>query len=109
MYVLNIFLTPAYQGARGSLHRIKSEKFWLFTVGFVRGGGGESFKNVFFFLIDVFIFIFWLWWVFVAMHGCSPVAVSGGYSPLQPTGFSLRWLVLLLSTDSRHRGFSRLQ
>ena len=82
----------------------------MFTVGFVRGGGGESFKNVFFFfLIDVFIFIFRLWWVFVATHGCSPVAVSGGYSLLQLAAFSLRWLVLVLSTDSRHRGFSRLQ
>ena len=58
MYVLNIFLTPAYQGARGSLHRIKSEKFWLFTVGFVRGGGGESFKNVFFFFNRCVYFYF---------------------------------------------------
>ena len=32
------------------------------------------------------------------------VAVSGGYSLLQCTGFSLRWLLLLQSTGSRARG-----
>ena len=39
--------------------------------------------------------------------GFSLVTVSGGgYSLLWHTGFSLRWLFLLQSTDSRHRGFS---
>ena len=37
----------------------------------------------------------------------SLVAVSGGYSLLQCTGFSLQWLLLLQSTGSRRVGFSR--
>ena len=54
-----------------------------------------------------FLFIyFWLRWVFVAVRGLSLVAASGGYSSLQCTGFSLRWLLLLWSTGSRCAGFS---
>ena len=45
-------------------------------------------------------------WVFVAVHGLSLVAVSGGYSSLQCMGLSLRWLLLLQSRGSRHTGFS---
>ena len=61
-----------------------------------------------FFLINLFILFayFWLCWVFVAVHGLSLVAVSRGYSSLLCAGFSLRWLLLLLSTGSRHVGFS---
>ena len=40
------------------------------------------------------------------MHGLSLVAVSGGYSSLRCTDFSLQWLLLLQSTGSRHAGFS---
>ena len=40
------------------------------------------------------------------MHGLSLVAASGGYSLLQCTDFSLRWLLLLWNTGSRHAGFS---
>ena len=55
----------------------------------------------------IYLFIyFWLRWVFVAAHGLSLVAVSGGYSSLRCTGFSLRWLLLLRSTGSRRAGFS---
>ena len=36
----------------------------------------------------------------------SLVVVSGGYSSLQCTGFSLHWLLLLWSTGSRRAGFS---
>ena len=43
-------------------------------------------------------------WVFVAVRGLSLVAVSGGYSSLWCTGFSLRWLLLLQSTGSRPAG-----
>ena len=55
-----------------------------------------------------YLFIyFWLRWVFVAAPGLSLVAVSGGYSSLGYTGFSLRWLLLLQSTTgSRRVGFS---
>ena len=45
---------------------------------------------------------FWLCWVFVAVHGLSLVVASGGCSSLQCAGFSLRWLLLLQSTGSRH-------
>ena len=52
-----------------------------------------------------YLFI-WVHWVFVAAHGLSLVAVSGGYSLLRCTGFSLQWLLLLWSTGSRLTGFS---
>ena len=58
-----------------------------------------------FFKINLFIY-FWLHWVFVAVCGLSLVAVSRGYSLLRCVGFSLRWLLLLRSTGSRHAGFS---
>ena len=51
-------------------------------------------------------FFFWLPCVFIAVHGLSLVAVSGGYSLLWCAGFSLQWLLLLWSTGSRHVGFS---
>ena len=38
--------------------------------------------------------------------GFSLVAASRGYSLLQCTGFSLRWLLLLRRTGSRCAGFS---
>ena len=53
--------------------------------------------------INLFIY-FWLRWVFVAVRGLSLVAVSGGYSSLRCTGFSLRRLLLLWSTGCRHEG-----
>ena len=49
------------------------------------------------FFKNLFIY-FWLRWVFVAVHGLSLVAASGGYSSLQYVGFSLWWLLLLRST-----------
>ena len=58
-----------------------------------------------FFKIYLFIY-FWLRWVFVAARRLSLVVVSRGYSSLRCMGFSLRWLLLLRSTDSRHTGFS---
>uniref|UniRef100_A0A8C6BCQ0 Hyaluronidase n=1 Tax=Monodon monoceros TaxID=40151 RepID=A0A8C6BCQ0_MONMO len=71
-----------------------------------------SFLSTFFvflyFLHFIFklINIFWLCWVFVAAHGLSLVAESGGYPSLRYAGFSLRWLLLLQSTGSRRTGFS---
>ena len=59
----------------------------------------------FFFFLNKVIY-FWLCWVFVAVHGVSPVAESGGYSWLRCGGFLLWWLLLLWSTGSRHVGFS---
>ena len=56
--------------------------------------------------MQLFCFCFWLHWVFIAAHGLSLVAVSGGYSLLWCSGFSLPWLLFLWSTGSRHVGFS---
>ena len=60
---------------------------------------------IFFLIFYLFIQI-WLGWVFVAARGLSLAVVSGGYSLLQCTGFSLWWLLLLQSTGSRCMGFS---
>ena len=65
--------------------------------------------TLFFFNKFIYLFIciyFWLRWVFVAAHGLSLVVVSGGYSSMWCTGFSLQWLLLLQSTGSRCTGFS---
>ena len=59
--------------------------------------------------LKIYLFLstyFWLCWVFVAVRGLSLVAASRGYSSLGCVGLSLRWLLLLRSTDSRHTGFS---
>ena len=64
-----------------------------------------SILSSFFVLSYLFIYC-WLCWVFVAERRLSLVAVSGGYSSLRCTGFSLRWLLLLRSTGSRRAGFS---
>ena len=58
-----------------------------------------------FFKINLFIY-FWLRWVFIAVHGLSLVAVSGGYSSLWCAGFSWQWLLSLRSIGSRFVGFS---
>ena len=55
---------------------------------------------LFTFLINLFIYLFWLRWVFIAARGLSLVAASRGYSSLQCAGFSLWWLLLLWSTGS---------
>ena len=52
------------------------------------------------------IIFFNLRWVFIAACGFSLAAASGGYSSLWYKAFSLRWLLLLWSTGSRHTGFS---
>ena len=49
-------------------------------------------------------FYFWLCWVFGAARRLPLVVVSGGYSLLRCVGFSLRWLLLLWSTDSTRAG-----
>ena len=63
----------------------------------------KFFKNLFLFYLFIY---FWPHWVFVAARGLSLVVASGGYSLLWCAGFSLRWLLLLQSTGSRHTGFS---
>ena len=62
-------------------------------------------NSIFKILFNLFILFFWLHWVFIAACGLfSLVAVSGGYSSLWCASFSLRWLLLLRSTGSRHAG-----
>ena len=60
---------------------------------------------IYLFLIYLFIYL-WLHWVFIALHQLSLVAASGDSSALRCAGFSLRWLLLLQTTGSRHPGFS---
>ena len=70
------------------------------------------FNGLFYFIIfliifkNLFLFIFWLRWVFVAARGLSLVVVSQGYSSSRCVGFSLRWLLLLRGMGSRRAGFS---
>ena len=52
-----------------------------------------------------FFFLFWLILVFVATQGLSLVAMRQGYLLSWCLGFSLRWLLLLQRTGSRHAGF----
>ena len=59
-----------------------------------------------FFKIYLFNFIFGCVGSSLLRAGFSLVAASGGYSLLRCTGLSLRWLLLLRSTGSRHMGFS---
>ena len=40
------------------------------------------------------MYLFWLCWVFVALQGLCLVAVGGGCSSSQYTGFLLQWLLL---------------
>ena len=61
--------------------------------------------NKIYFVRNLFIY-FQLLWVFVAAHGLSLVAASGGYSLLWCTGFSVQWLHPLPSMGYRHMGFS---
>ena len=63
-------------------------------------------KWYFFFFLRFNFIYFWLHWVFVPACRLSLVVASGGYSSLWCAGFSLRWLLLLRSTGSRHAGFS---
>ena len=43
----------------------------------------------------LFIYLFWLHLVFIALHRLSLVAASGGYSLLWCESFLLQWLLLL--------------
>jgi len=51
------------------------------------------------FFIDLFICIFWLHWVFVALHGLSLAAVSGDYS----LAVVHRLLIAVASLVAEHR------
>ena len=59
-----------------------------------------------FFKINLFILFIFRCIGSLLLCGLSLIAASGGYSSLRWAGFSLRWLLLLQSTGSRHAGFS---
>ena len=64
---------------------------------------------LFFFLNFIYLFIylfiyFCLCWVFVAVHGLSPAAASGGPSSSRCAGLSLSQPLLLWLAGSRHTG-----
>ena len=65
---------------------------------------GKVFFKIF---LSKFIYLIYLFLAVLGLCCCaglSLVAASGGYSSLWCAGFSLRWLLLLRSTDSRHVG-----
>ena len=49
----------------------------------------------FFFNKFIYLFIYWLRWIFIAVRRLSLVAASRGYSLLRCAGFSLRWLLFV--------------
>ena len=55
--------------------------------------------------IILFIY-FWLHWVLIAAQVFSLVQQAGATLQLWYAGFSLQWLLLSLSMESRHTGFS---
>ena len=64
----------------------------------------NSFLSFFFFLINLFIYLFiyfWPCWVFVSVRGLSPVAASGGHSSSRCAGLSPPRPLPLRSTGSR--------
>ena len=71
-----------------------------------KGGKRGTLFILFLFLHLFYLFIFGCVGSLLLCAGLSLVAMSRGYSLLWCTGFSLRWLLLLRSTGSRHAGFS---
>ena len=67
----------------------------------------DTANTTLFIFLNLFIY-FWLCWVFLAARGLSLVVVSGGYSSLRCTCFSLQWLLLLRSTGPRVQGLQQL-
>ena len=76
-----------------------------FTLTSLQCSRNKPFHSFFFFNYFILFIYFCLCWVFVATHGLSLVAASGGCSSLWCAGFSLWWLLPLRSTGSR-RGTS---
>ena len=88
----------------GILYLVGGSLFSLYLLEISPKNPTLVFLFVFLFFLKesiLFIYLFWLYWVFLAALGLSLVAVSGGYSSLRCAGFSLRWLLLLHSTGSR--------
>ena len=58
----------------------------------------------FFFFFGLIPLYFWPHWVFTAAWRLSLIVLSGGYPCLWRVGFSLWWLLLLLSTGCMLEG-----
>ena len=99
-----VFLKCVSEGPPIQLGRTEKENSFHLII-FLFFSFINFFQTEFLFLF-LFLFYFWLCWVFIAARGLSLVAVSWGYSSLQCTDLSLRWLLLLPSTGSRRAGFS---
>ena len=83
---LLLFSQTSHPSPQGNIPRILPFSSWLLL----------SHKPPLSFFFLIFIYLFGLCWVFIAAHGLSLVATSGGYSLLQCAS-SLRWLLLLRS------------
>ena len=75
----------------------------FFTTSATRGSLLSILYEANFIYLFIHLFVLWPWWVFIAAHGLSLAAVSGGYSSWWCVGFSLGWL-LLWSTGSKCTG-----
>ena len=71
-----------------------SGEFYISVAIFFNSRISLFLKIAFFFFFNYLFIYFWLHWVFVAARGLSLVVVSGAYSLLQRTGFSLCLLLL---------------
>ena len=110
-----------HEDARGAQKEEKGVK-WMVVVpsgggwagrreewGWGGGRGLDLLLSTLVCYLNIFIYLFiyfWLHWVLAATRGLSLVEASGGYSSLRCAGFSLRWLLSLRSTGSRHAGLS---
>ena len=78
--------------------------FVFFHFSLIKIASGLSILLIFFFLINLFIYLFLLCWVFVSVRGLPPAAASGGHSSPRCAGLSLSRPLLLRSTGSRRAG-----
>ena len=86
-------------------HTVSLVCFWQFFKSY-NNLNPPTLMFFFFFGFLKFIYLFRLRWVFVAVRGLAPVAVSGCHSSPWCTGILSRWLLLLRSTGSRRTDFS---
>ena len=92
---------------QGKISESSFSCFYFLVYLFLKFFPDQKFLFVLFLIyLFIYLFIFGLSWVFIAVRGPFLVAASRGYSTLRCAGFSLRWLLLLRSMGSRHAGFS---
>ena len=91
----------AYLFSSGSSQPRNQTRVFSIPGGFFTSWATREALSLNSFKMYVFIF-FWLCWVFDVACWLSLVAASRGYLWFQYVGFSLEWLLLLQSADSRH-------